>query len=93
LARTDPIPQCNSATQGGTVPNVDVDDLVGRGDIFQQTNGRRVYVLSNADGTPSAVILDGALTTDPLRTVLESVSDSSLAKRIADGRWTPIGDL
>ena len=77
----------------GATRDVDIDAVVRQGDIYHQSNGQRVYVMSNGDGTSSAAILDGPLTTDPLRTVIESVSDSSLANRISDGRWTPLGDL
>lgn len=73
-----------------TAYNLTVDEIHT---YYVQGNGQRVYVLSNGNRTSSAAILDGPLTTDPLASVLESVSDSSLANRIADGRWLPLGDL
>jgi len=61
--------------------------------IFVQSNGFRVYVLSNGNGTSATVILEGPLTTDPVATAIEAISDSTLASRIADGRWTPVGEF
>ena len=86
---------CNEpvhAMYRGATREVDVDRVVADGDIYQQKDGRRAYVLSNEDGTSSAVILDGPLT-DGLVTVLESVPDTSLADRVADGFWTATEDL
>lgn len=69
------------------------DGVVANGRILQQPDGRRAYVAANGDGSYSAVVLDGPLTTSEVVTVFDNLSSSGLDLRISDGRWTPVGDL
>lgn len=77
----------------GATRDVDIDHVVETGRVFQQADGRRVYVLENSQNSYSAVVLDGASLTDTAVTVMDDVSQSGLDSRIADGRWTPLEDL
>jgi len=62
---------------------VNVDEVWRDGDLYIQDDGRLVRVLDRGDGTHDVVIREP----DGTPVTSMNISDSSLTKRIAEGRW------
>ncbi|SFR26774.1 intein C-terminal splicing region/intein N-terminal splicing region/RHS repeat-associated core domain-containing protein [Lentzea waywayandensis] len=66
---------------------VDVDHVWNNGELYIQNDGQLVKVLENGDGTYSAVVRDPSNMSGAPTTVLDRLTQSSLDKRIDEGRW------